>query len=154
MYRTLLEFIRNDLCLTGTKEGCNEGECGACTILFDGQPMNSCMMLALEADGHEILTVEGLSRDGKLDPLQRAFIEVGAVQCGFCTPGMLMSAKAMLTEFPEATEEIIRKEMEGNLCRCTGYNRIVEAVLAAEKMIREEKESLLAESITDREDHL
>lgn len=135
--RTLLELIREELLLTGAKEGCNEGECGACTILFDGQPLNSCLMLAVEADGHDIVTVEGLAKDGELHPLQEAFLEVGAVQCGFCTPGMLMSAKACLDEFPDPDEEIIRKEMEGNLCRCTGYNRIIEAVrCAAEKMRR------------------
>ncbi|HWQ80570.1 MAG TPA: (2Fe-2S)-binding protein [Anaerovoracaceae bacterium] len=135
VHRTLLEFIRDDLLLTGTKEGCNEGECGACTVLFDGRPLNSCMVLAVEADGHKILTVEGLAEKGKLHPLQEAFIEAGAVQCGFCTPGMLLSAKACLDEFPDATEEVIRKEMEGNLCRCTGYNRIIKAVqLAQEKM--------------------
>ena len=138
VHRTLLEFIREDLYLTGTKEGCNEGECGACTILFDGKPLNSCMMLAMEADGHDILTVEGLEKDGKLHPLQEAFIEVGAVQCGFCTPGMLLSAKACLDEFPDASEDRIRKEIEGNICRCTGYNRIVQAIqVAAEKMRRD-----------------
>ncbi len=137
--RTLLEFIREELFLTGTKEGCNGGECGACTILFDGQPLNSCMMLAVEADGHDVLTVEGLEKDGELHPLQEAFLEVGAIQCGFCTPGMLMSAKACLDEFPDATEEIIRKEMEGNLCRCTGYNRIIEAVRLAAEKIRQGK---------------
>ncbi len=139
VHRTLLEFIREDLYLTGTKEGCNEGECGACTILFDGKPLNACLMLAIEADGHEIETVEGLSKDGKLHPLQEAFIEVGAVQCGFCTPGMLMSAKACLTEFPNATEEQIRKEMEGNICRCTGYNRVIQAVQAAQEKMKQEK---------------
>lgn len=139
VHRTLLEFIRDDLYLTGTKEGCNEGECGACTILFDGKPFNSCMMLAIEADGHDILTVEGLAKDGKLHPLQEAFMEVGAVQCGFCTPGMLMSAKACLDEFTDASEEIIRKEMEGNLCRCTGYNRIIEAVQVAQEKMGQNK---------------
>jgi aerobic-type carbon monoxide dehydrogenase small subunit (CoxS/CutS family) len=135
VHRTLLEFIREDLFLTGTKDGCNEGECGACTILFDGKPFNSCMMLAIEADGHDILTVEGLEKNGKLHPLQEAFMEIGAAQCGFCTPGMLMSAKACLDEFPDASEDRIRKEMEGNLCRCTGYNRIIQAIqVAAEKM--------------------
>lgn len=135
VHRTLLEFIRDDLLLTGTKEGCNEGECGACTVLFDGRPLNSCMVLAIEADGHQIITVEGLASNGKLHPLQEAFVEAGAVQCGFCTPGMLLSAKACLDEFPDATEEVIRKEMEGNLCRCTGYNRIIKAVqLTQEKM--------------------
>jgi carbon-monoxide dehydrogenase small subunit len=135
VHRTLLEFIREDLLLTGTKEGCNEGECGACTVLFDGQPLNSCMVLAIEADGHQITTVEGLSSNGKLHPLQEAFMEAGAVQCGFCAPGMLLSAKACLDTFPDATEEVIRKEMEGNLCRCTGYNRIIEAVQLAQKKI-------------------
>ena len=139
VHRTLLEFIRDDLLLTGTKEGCNEGECGACTILFDGKPMNSCLMLAVEADGHEILTIEGVSKDGKLHPLQEAFIEIGAIQCGFCTPGMVLAAKACLEEYPNPTEEIIRKEMEGNLCRCTGYNRIIEAIQhAAVKMQQED----------------
>jgi len=140
VHKTLLEFIREDLYLTGTKEGCNEGECGACTILFDGKPLNACLMLAVEADGHEIETVEGLSQDGKLHPLQEAFIEVGAIQCGFCTPGMLMSAKACLTAFPDATEEQIRKEMEGNICRCTGYNRLIQAIQAAQKKMDQEKQ--------------
>jgi aerobic-type carbon monoxide dehydrogenase small subunit (CoxS/CutS family) len=139
VHRTLLEFIRDDLLLTGTKEGCNEGECGACTILFDGKPLNACLVLAVEADGHEILTVEGLAKDGQLHPLQEAFIEVGAVQCGFCTPGMLLSAKACLDAYPDATEEVIRKEMEGNLCRCTGYNRIIQAVQLASKKMKESK---------------
>lgn len=144
VHRTLLEFIREDLLLTGTKEGCNEGECGACTILFDGKPVNSCLMLAVEANGHEIITVEGLAKEGKLHPLQEAFMEAGAVQCGFCTPGMLMSAKACLDTYPNPAEDQIRKEMEGNLCRCTGYNRIVEAVqiaavkIASGKMYHEE----------------
>lgn len=138
VHRTFLEFLRDELYLTGTKEGCNEGECGACTILFDGKPLNSCMMLAVEADGHDILTVEGLAKNGQLHPLQEAFIEVGAVQCGFCTPGMLLSAKACLDQFPDPTEEIIRKELEGNICRCTGYNRIVEAVLLAVEKLRKE----------------
>ena len=134
-HETLLQFIREDLYLTGTKDGCSEGECGACTILFDGRPINSCLVLAVEADGHEILTVEGLAKEGVLHPLQEAFIEVGAVQCGYCTPGMLLSAKAVLDENPNPTEEEIRTGIEGNLCRCTGYNRIIEAIqTAAEKM--------------------
>lgn len=139
VHRTLLEFIREDLYLTGTKEGCNEGECGACTVLFDGKPFNSCLMLAIEADGHEIVTVEGLAKDGILHPVQQAFIEAGAIQCGFCTPGMLMSAIACLDTYPNPTEDQIRKEMEGNLCRCTGYNRIVEAVQIAAVKIASEK---------------
>jgi len=128
---TLLEFLREELHLTGTKLGCNEGECGACTVLVNGKPVNSCLMLAVEADGAEILTVEGLAKDGVLDPLQEAFIEAGAVQCGFCTPGMLMSAKALLAKYPKPTVEQIRKEMEGNICRCTGYDRIVQAIMLA-----------------------
>ena len=124
--KTLLEFIREDLGLTGAKEGCNEGECGACTIIMDGKPINSC--LTLEADGKNILTVEGLAKNGELHPLQKAFIDGGAVQCGYCTPGMLMTAKAILDEFPNPTEAEIRKMMEGNLCRCTGYTRVVKVI--------------------------
>ncbi|KUO70638.1 MAG: (2Fe-2S)-binding protein [Clostridia bacterium BRH_c25] len=134
-HTTLLQFIRDELYLTGTKEGCNEGECGACTVLFDGHPVNSCLVLAVEADGHNILTVEGLSVDGSLHPLQESFIEVGAVQCGYCTPGMLLSAKAILDENPDPTEDEIRKGIEGNLCRCTGYNRIVQAIQTAGKKL-------------------
>lgn len=132
---TLVEFIREELHLNGTKEGCDEGECGACTILFDGRPFNSCLVLAAEANGHEITTIEGLSHDGRLHPIQEAFVEVGAVQCGYCTPGMILSAKAVLDEFPNPTEEQIRTGIEGNICRCTGYNRIVAAIqLAAKKL--------------------
>jgi carbon-monoxide dehydrogenase small subunit len=126
--KTLLEFLREDLGLTGVKEGCNEGECGACTVIMDKKPINSCLVLAVEADGSSILTVEGLARNGELHPLQQAFIDEGAVQCGFCTPGMLLTAKAILDEFAEPTEADIRKLMEGNLCRCTGYTRIVKTV--------------------------
>ncbi len=134
--KTLLNFLREDLFLTGAKEGCNEGECGACTVLVDGAPVSSCLMLAVEADGLEVLTVEGLAlEDGTLHPLQQAFLDVGAVQCGYCTPGMLLSAKALLDKYPHPTKEQIKKEMEGNLCRCTGYERIVEAITeAAERM--------------------
>ncbi len=132
---TLVEFLRDELHLTGTKEGCDEGECGACTILFDGRPLNSCLVLAVEANGHAITTIEGLARDGRLHPIQEAFVEAGAIQCGYCTPGMVLSAKAVLDEFPNPTEEQIRTGIEGNICRCTGYNRIVEAILlAAEKI--------------------
>jgi carbon-monoxide dehydrogenase small subunit len=120
--RTLLQMLREDLLLTGTKEGCNEGECGACTILLDGKPMNSCLTLAVEVDGRTVLTVEGLAKNGELHPLQQAFLDVGAVQCGFCTPGMLMSAKAVLDEIDDPTEEEIRTGIEGNICRCTGYD--------------------------------
>ena len=117
---TLLQFLREELHLTGTKEGCDEGECGACTVLVDGHPMNSCLVLAAELDGRRVLTVEGLAQDGRLHPLQEAFLEVGAVQCGYCTPGMLLSGIALLDLYPHPTREQIRKEMEGNICRCTG----------------------------------
>ena len=126
--RTLLQAIRDDLGLTGTKEGCGVGECGACTVLVDGRPVNSCLALAVEMDGREITTVEGLAKDGVLDSLQQAFIEEGAVQCGFCTPGMLMSAQGLLNKNPSPTEDEIRKAIQGNLCRCTGYDPIVRAV--------------------------
>ena len=128
---TLLDFIRNGLGLTGTKKGCDEGDCGACTVLLNGKPVNSCLVLALEANGKEVLTIEGLGQEGKLDPLQRAFIDKGAVQCGFCSPGMILSAKALLAENPKPTEDEVRSAIAGNLCRCTGYAKIVEAVLAA-----------------------
>lgn len=133
--QTLLRFLREDLFLTSVKEGCNEGECGACTVLLDGRPVNSCLVLAAELNGKEVLTVEGLAEDGRLHPLQEAFIEAGAIQCGYCTPGMLISGIAMLNLYPHPTREQIRKEMEGNICRCTGYTRIADAVLlAVEKM--------------------
>ena len=132
---TLLQFLREELHLTGTKEGCDEGECGACTVLVDGHPMNSCLVLVAELDGKHVLTVEGLAQDGRLHPLQEAFLEVGAVQCGYCTPGMLLSGIALLNLYPHPTREQIRKEMEGNICRCTGYARIADAIqLAAERI--------------------
>ncbi|MFB0920492.1 MAG: (2Fe-2S)-binding protein [Oscillospiraceae bacterium] len=131
---TLAEFLREDIGLIGTKIGCNEGECGACTVIFNGKPVSSCLVLAAETDGGEVLTIEGISKD-ELHPLQQAFLDVGAVQCGFCTPGMIMSAKAILDQNPHPTEAYIRKNMEGNICRCTGYNRIIQAIqLAAERM--------------------
>ena len=131
---TLAEFLREDLQLTGTKIGCNEGECGACTVIFNGAPVNSCLVLAAEIDGGKVLTIEGIAGE-ELHPLQQAFLDVGAVQCGFCTPGMILNAKAILDRNPHPTEEYIRKNMEGNICRCTGYNRIIEAILlAAERM--------------------
>ena len=129
--QTVVRFLREDLFLTSVKEGCDEGECGACTVLVDGTPVNSCLMLAVELDGREVLTAEGLAKDGRLHPLQEAFIEAGAVQCGYCTPGMLMSAVALLNRYPHPTREQIRKEMEGNICRCTGYTRIADAILLA-----------------------
>lgn len=133
--KTLLRFLREDLYLQSVKEGCNEGECGACTVLMDGYPVNSCLVLAAELDGKTILTTEGLADDERLHPLQEAFLEAGAVQCGYCTPGMLMSGIALLNLYSHPTRQQIRKEMEGNICRCTGYERIADAVLlAVEKM--------------------
>jgi carbon-monoxide dehydrogenase small subunit len=128
---TLLQMLREKLALTGTKNGCEAGECGACTVLVDGEPVNSCMMLAVEADGCEVLTVEGLAPSGQLSPLQQAFVQHNAVQCGFCTPGMLMSAHALLQRNPNPTEEQIKQALVGNLCRCTGYVRIIRAVRSA-----------------------
>lgn len=125
---TLLQMLREKLALTGTKDGCAAGECGACTVLLDGEPVNSCMVLAVECDGANILTVEGLAHDGALDPIQEVFVERGGVQCGFCIPGMLISARALLDRNSNPTEYDIRDALSGNLCRCTGYVRIIEAV--------------------------
>ena len=135
--QAFLDLLRDTLGLTGTKKGCEEGECGACTIMMDGRAVNSCMMLAREAEGHEIVTIEGLAKNGALTPLQKQFIDKWALQCGYCTPGMVMSATALLSHNPDPTEEDVRVAIEGNLCRCTGYAKIVEAVLAAAKEIRE-----------------
>ena len=129
--QTLLEITRNVLHLTGTKEGCGSGECGACTVLLEGKPVNSCLVLAVEADGRQVTTIEGLAGSDGLHRLQNAFIEHGAVQCGFCTPGMIMTAKALLDENPRPTEEEVRLAVYGNLCRCTGYIKIIEAILSA-----------------------
>ena len=125
---TLLDVLRDKLFLTGTKEGCGTGECGACTVLVDGKPVLACLMLAINASGKKITTIEGLAVDGKLSPLQQAFVEFGAVQCGFCSPGMILSATALLAENPAPSREEVQKALEGNLCRCTGYNKIVEAI--------------------------
>ena len=130
---TLLEVIRERLGLMGTKEGCGEGECGACTVLMDGKPVTSCIVLAKEVNGREVLTVEGLMSDGKISPLQQAFVDEGAIQCGYCTPGMLMSAQALLNENPSPTTEEIRRGIEGNICRCTGYTRIINAIHRASR---------------------
>jgi aerobic carbon-monoxide dehydrogenase small subunit len=129
--RLLVHFIRDDLDLTGTHIGCDTGNCGACTVHLDGQAVKSCMLLAVQADGHAVRTVEGLSPDGELTPLQRSFSEHHALQCGYCTPGMLMSAAALLEQNPHPTEDEARKALQGNICRCTGYVNIVEAVVAA-----------------------
>jgi carbon-monoxide dehydrogenase small subunit len=125
---TLLQMLRELLGLTGTKNGCEAGECGACTVLVGGEPVNSCMMLAVEADGQEILTVEGLVPEGTLSPLQEAFVKHNAVQCGYCTPGMLMTAHALLQRNPHPSEQEIKEALVGNLCRCTGYVRIIDAI--------------------------
>jgi len=129
--RLLVHFIRDDLGLTGTHVGCDTGNCGACTVQLDGEPVKSCMLLAVQADGARIATVEGLAPDGDLTALQRAFNEHHALQCGYCTPGMLMSASALLAQNPHPTEEEVRYALQGNICRCTGYVNIVEAVVAA-----------------------
>jgi aerobic carbon-monoxide dehydrogenase small subunit len=131
--RLLVHFLRDDLDLTGTHIGCDTGNCGACTILFNGQNVKSCMLLAVQADGAEITTVEGLAGDGDLTPLQEAFSHSHALQCGYCTPGMLISATALLRQNPSPTQDEIRKALQGNLCRCTGYVNIVEAVQSAAK---------------------
>lgn len=129
----LIDFLRNKLHLTGTKEGCGEGECGACTVIIDGEAVNSCLVLAVQIRDKEVITIEGLEENGELDGLQKAFIDNGAVQCGFCTPGMIMSTKALLLKNPHPTEEEIKTAMAGNLCRCTGYINIVKAVAQASK---------------------
>ena len=130
-HRTLLEVLRDELQLTGAKESCNEGACGTCTVLLDGLPVRSCLLLALEAQGREVTTIEGLAKDGKLHPVQEAFVEHHGIQCGFCSPGMILTAKALLDENPHPTEAEIRRAISGNVCRCTGYAKIVEAIKAA-----------------------
>jgi len=133
---TLLEVLRTKLGLTGTKRGCDVGDCGACTVLINGKSMSSCLVLAVDAQGKEIITIEGLAGEDNLHPLQQAFIEHGAIQCGYCTPGMILTAKALLDENPNPTDDEIRQGMAGNLCRCTGYTKIFEAIKAAAKEMR------------------
>ena len=128
---TLLETLREDLGLTGTKEGCGVGECGACTVILEGEAVNACLVLTAEINGKSVQTIEGLADGGKLHPIQQAFVEVGGMQCGFCTPGMVLSAKVLLDRNPNPTDEEIRKGLEGNFCRCTGYTKIIESVKAA-----------------------
>ncbi|MGN0703626.1 MAG: (2Fe-2S)-binding protein [Lentihominibacter sp.] len=136
---SLLDFIRDRLGLTGTKKGCEEGECGACTVMLDGRPINSCMALAREVEDRELTTIEGIAHNGELSVIQQKFIEKWALQCGYCTPGMIMSATALLNVNPDPTEEEIRVAIEGNLCRCTGYAKIVEAISEAAQVLREVK---------------
>lgn len=135
---TMLDFLRKEMHLTGAKRGCEEGECGSCTIMLDGEPVTSCMMLAVEADGHDITTIEGIMKNGELHPVQKEFIDKWALQCGFCTPGMIISAVALLEHNPHPTEYEIRDAIAGNLCRCTGYTKIVEAVSAAAEVLQKE----------------
>jgi len=136
-HKTLLEFLREDLYLTGTKEGCGQGDCGTCTVQVDGRPVNSCLMLAVNADGHDILTIEGLADAGRLHPIQQQFLDLGAVQCGFCTPGMILSSKTLLDTNPQPTEQEIKTALSGNLCRCGNYKKIIDAVLSASHHLEE-----------------
>ncbi|MCD5414747.1 MAG: (2Fe-2S)-binding protein [Clostridiales bacterium] len=133
----LIDVLRDKLYLTGTKEGCGEGECGACTVIMNGDAVNSCMIMAFQADGKKIYTVEGMKKDDTLHPIQQAFLDEGAVQCGYCIPGMIMSAKAFLDKNESPKREEIRESISGNLCRCTGYNKIVNAINKAAKLIKE-----------------
>lgn len=134
--RTMLNVLRDDLCLTGTKEGCGAGECGACTIIADGKPVNACLVLAPELDGMHITTIEGIAKDGDLSELQKQFVKLSALQCGFCTPGFIMSGTALLQENLNPTREEIKTAIAGNLCRCTGYIRVVEAIEEAARVLR------------------
>ena len=134
----LIDLLRDKLGLIGTKEGCGEGECGACTIIMDGESVNSCMVMAFQANGSNLTTIEGLEKNGELHPLQRAYMEEGSVQCGFCIPGMIMSTKALLDKSPEPSRDEIREGMSGNLCRCTGYNKAIDAAEKAIEYLKEE----------------
>ena len=131
---TLMRMLRETLALTGTKNGCSAGECGACTVLLNGEPVNSCMVLAVECDGAEVITVEGLAGDHQMDPVQESIVNSGGVQCGFCTPGILISARALLNRNPDPSEEDIKNALVGNLCRCTGYVRIIESIKKASRV--------------------
>lgn len=136
----LLDLLRDHLRLTGTKEGCGEGECGACTVILEGKAVNSCLVLAVQAHGKKVLTIEGLAQGDTLDPVQQAFLDNGAVQCGYCIPGMVLSAKALLDETPEPSEKQIKESISGNLCRCTGYDKIVSSIkLASDRLTKEGK---------------
>jgi carbon-monoxide dehydrogenase small subunit len=139
--KTLLQFLREDLGLTGAKHGCGLGDCGACTVILDGKPVNSCLVLAVQASGSNVLTIEGLAEDGKLHTLQQLFVDKGAIQCGYCSPGMILSAKALIDGNPKPTEVEIRTAISGNLCRCTGYQKIVEAIQEAAKVMHESEVS-------------
>jgi carbon-monoxide dehydrogenase small subunit len=134
--RSLLDFLRYDLGLTGTKEGCDEGDCGACTVILNGKAVTSCLVLAVEIDGASITTIEGLHQGDGLHPIQQAFVDSGAVQCGFCTPGMILTTKALLDEIPDPSEEEIKHYLAGNLCRCTGYIKILDAVNRAIQLLK------------------
>ena len=139
--KTLLDVLRNQLGLTGTKYGCGTGECGACTVLVDGKPVPSCLTLAVAVEGKEIVTIEGIAQDGKLHPIQEEFVRNGAIQCGYCTPGLILTAKALLDENPSPSQEEIRQYIKGNICRCTGYVKIVEAIAGAAQRLREAQEA-------------
>ena len=135
---TLVDALRDHLGLKGVKKSCDEGECGACTVLLDGDAIASCSYLAVEAEGHDIVTIEGLAKDGVLHPMQKAFIDCFAVQCGFCTPGMILAAVAMLNHYPDPTEEQVRDIMRGNICRCTGYTKIIDAIMQAKEVMKKQ----------------
>ena len=139
--KRLVDFLREDMGMTSVKEGCGEGECGACTIIYNGKTVTSCLMLAGQVDGAAVVTLEGVSENGELNYIQQAFVDAGAVQCGYCTPGMVLSAKALLDKKPDATNEEIKRAMSGNLCRCTGYAKIVEAIDCAAKKLAKAKEA-------------